>query len=271
MKIIASAHNESFKLLKRLADSAQARRKHQAAWIEGERLCQAYLDAMKKAQHPAPVLVVSGRGQDELVDTLGPRCRDIWVLDDKLFASLTTLETGSNWGLIVPAVSAQPRAESELPVGDQMRDVVVLDRLQDPGNLGSLLRAAAAAGVTEAWCLAPSVDVWSPKALRAAMGAHFGLHLVTGMTEQDLFAQAQGRQLRVCATANQSTACSLYAGDLGRQPIAWVFGQEGSGVSPAILEQANLIQIPQSDAVESLNVATAAAICLFERRRQLLS
>jgi len=270
MKKIDSRQNPSFKWLKELVGQARARRAHQAAWLEGERLCGAYIEHQVAAQPagsalPQPVLVADASVTDQVAARLQQHLQDCWVLDEKLFSEISQVASGPRWGLIIPALPGLPRAAAEA----RAADVVILDRLQDPGNLGTLMRSAAAAGIEEVWCLEPTVDVWSPKVLRAAMGAHFVMHVVAALPERELFAHLKERKLTLLAADHGPGAASIYAPSIRlKQPCAWVFGQEGSGVAETILSKAQRVEIPQSDRVESLNVSAAAAVCLFEMVRQ---
>ena len=139
----------------------------------------------------------------------------------------------------------------------------MLDRVQDAGNVGSLLRSAAAFGVNQVLSLKGTAALWAPKVLRAAMGAHFGLQLLEGLDPEAL----DDLQLPLLAT-------SPHAGvDLHRArlptPCAWVLGHEGQGVSDAVRQRCALqLRIPQPGGEESLNVAAAAAVCLYESMRQ---
>jgi RNA methyltransferase, TrmH family len=142
--------------------------------------------------------------------------------------------------------------------------VLLLDGLQDPGNLGSILRSAAAAGIVRVYCGPGTVFAWSPKVLRAGMGAHFLLSIIE---DADLAAVIRAARAPVLATSSHATQ-SLYEQDL-RKPVVWLFGNEGQGVSPALLSLASeTIAIPQAQGIESLNVAASAAICFFEQVRQ---
>ena len=146
-------------------------------------------------------------------------------------------------------------------------DALILDRVQDPGNVGAMLRTAAAAGVKEIYLSEGSAQAWSPKVLRAGMGAHFTLTIYEGADLAVLIGRAE---VPVVATSLGATR-SLYDADL-KTPHAWLFGNEGAGVSDDLLKlcEKDTIIIPQSDGVESLNVAAATAVCLFEQRRQRL-
>jgi TrmH family RNA methyltransferase len=141
---------------------------------------------------------------------------------------------------------------------------VVLDRVQDPGNVGSILRSAAAFGVPQVLALKGTVALWSPKVLRAGMGAHFGLHLVEGLAPEDLAA------VGVPLVATSSHAGHQLPDAPLPQPCAWVLGHEGQGVHADLLARCALqVSIPQPGGEESLNVAAAAAVCLYESARRV--
>ncbi|MGE0801766.1 MAG: TrmH family RNA methyltransferase [Lautropia sp.] len=179
------------------------------------------------------------------------------VIADRLFDALGTLPSPAP--LLAVIATPEPTAPPQLD-----GDVVILDRLQDPGNVGAIIRTAAAAGVEllvttpqTAWC-------WSPKVLRAAMGGHFALAIHESVPWEEIAA----RLAVPLAGALAHGGRSLHDLDL-TPPCAWVFGSEGDGLAPAIAARLDWqATIPQSDRVESLNVAAAAAICLFEQRRQ---
>ena len=143
----------------------------------------------------------------------------------------------------------------------------MLDRVQDPGNVGAILRTAAAAGVQTLLTTPGTAACWAPKVLRAGMGGHFVLDIVENVAPEAL--QALAAYLPLAGTVLQGGQ-SLYGTDL-RSPLAWVFGNEGEGIAPALQERLGLrLTIPQEAGVESLNVAASAAVCLFEQRRQRL-
>ena len=144
---------------------------------------------------------------------------------------------------------------------------MLLDGVQDPGNLGSILRSAAAAGVGQVICGRGTAAAWAPKVLRAAMGAHFVLDIVE---HADLRTVIAGAHLPVYATSSHAST-SIYATDLAG-PCAWLFGHEGAGVSAELAPLVSReLTIPQQAGIESMNVAAAAAVCLFEQRRQRLA
>jgi len=142
---------------------------------------------------------------------------------------------------------------------------LLVDNLQDPGNLGSILRSAAAAGLTQVLLSKHAVHAWSPRVLRAAMGAHFLLRIHEGV---DLVAAARAYTGRIVATSQRAPR-TLFEEDL-RGDVALVLGNEGGGISDDLLAVADaVVAIPMPGRAESLNVAAAAAVCLFERVRQI--
>lgn len=143
-------------------------------------------------------------------------------------------------------------------------DVVILDRVQDAGNVGSILRTAAAAGFTQVIALSGCAHLWSTKVLRAGMGAHKLLDLYEGWSNQQVLSAVTAQLLATAADAEHD----LYSlKKVLLHPVAWVMGSEGQGVSEDLLAQAKGVSIPIDPRVESLNVSTAAAVCLFETMR----
>jgi TrmH family RNA methyltransferase len=134
---------------------------------------------------------------------------------------------------------------------------VVLDRLQDAGNVGSILRSAAALGFAQVLAIKGTAALWSPKVVRAGMGAHFGLNLVEGLSHDDT------KALTVPLLVTSSHAGDWLHKTTLPWPCAWVLGHEGQGVDPALMALAqHSVRIAQPGGEESLNVAAAAAICL---------
>ena len=281
-KEIRSRKNPHIKLLRDLVMGGRLRRSHNAAWVEGERLCRSYFDT----QTSLPILVASEKLL--LADLLAsaPRgiqsFREVWIIPADCFSEITQIESSLGWGLVieVPIPSGSnddlSNNETQLSAGRKalmQSAVVIVDRIQDPGNLGALLRSAAAAGIAQCWCVTGTVDPWSPKVLRAAMGAHFQMTIRHGVDARQVIDACRLQGFHLLSTANQPDAVSLYSAGLQlNQPIAWVFGQEGDGVAQEFLSKAQVVGIPQTAAVESLNVAVAAGICFFEmRRRQTLA
>lgn len=258
MKSISSRDNPLYKELKHLATSSQARRKAGRTLLDGVHLCEAYL------QHVGlPQQCIVGESAvrhvevKPLIARLETQKTECIVLPDALFHALSQIEHGIDLLFVIDI----PRIEALQALNES---AVLLDRVQDPGNLGSILRSAAAAGIKQVFCSAGTALCWSPKVLRAGMGAHFLLKIVENA---DLAALIRSSEVPVLATSSHVQEC-LYDIDL-TQPVAWLFGHEGQGVAEELLALAtHRIMIPQAGAMESLNVAACAAICFFEQVRQ---
>jgi TrmH family RNA methyltransferase len=181
----------------------------------------------------------------------------VTLLSDALFKSISMVQspTGVIARIATPEGKAAPRDASL---------VLLLEDLQDPGNVGTLLRSAAAAGAMHVLLSARCAFAWSPKVLRAAMGAHFALNIVEGVDLVAYVADYAGASIALRADGE----ASLYDLDLAR-PSAFIVGNEGAGLSPALAAAATVrARIPMPGRVESLNAATAGSICLFEAVRQ---
>jgi TrmH family RNA methyltransferase len=146
------------------------------------------------------------------------------------------------------------------------KDYILLENVQDPGNLGTIMRVAKASGINSICLSKKCVDVYNPKVLRASQGLQFGLDIFTNTDFIDFIKHYSGT---IIATTPHTTQ-SVYSLDLTK-PIAWVFGNEGIGISSEILDKINIqAKIPMNGDVESLNIAMAATICVFEMARQRL-
>jgi len=256
MKQIASRDNPQFKQLQRLA--RHAGRRGERAILEGVHLCQAWLAS---AGAPALAIFDAERLQrPELASLLAalPE-RQTLLLAPRLLRQLETVETGQGVLFVVDP----PAPELPARLGEPM---VWLDRVQDPGNVGTILRVCAAAGIRRVLLADGCAAAWSPKVLRGGQGAHFALAL---HEHADLAACVERLDIPLAVTTLED-AQDLYARPLP-PACAWVFGHEGQGVAPALQRAASLrVRIDHDPAVESLNVGVAAALCLFEQRRQAL-
>ena len=255
MKLIQSRDNAFFKALKRLAESGRERRKTGKTLLDGVHLVEAY-EAVFGAVETLVVAESALAGGEVARFVEG---RDAVLLADVLMRELGLVDTPS--GLL--AVAAMPNSIAAV---DLEKEAILLDGVQDPGNVGTLLRTAAAAGIKQALLAPGCAAAWSPKVLRAGQGAHFTLAIHEDADLAGFMAAYRGTTAVTCLDGSTS----LYEADW-QGPLAWVFGAEGQGVSPALIAAARLrIRIPMPGAVESLNVAAAAAVCLFEavRRKQ---
>jgi TrmH family RNA methyltransferase len=254
-KIISSREHALFKQLKVMTQGGARRKQYQQACLEGAHLAQAWL----AVQGLPDMCITTHAALDnpeiaQLVRRVPPT--QCVILSPTLFREISSLDQGlSILFLVTPSVAVLPDVIKQ--------DCVILDRIQDPGNVGSILRSSAAAGVRLVLCTSGTAQVWMPKVLRAGMGAHFQLTIIEQLSPEILVSKIAGPILAAHGQANDV----LYQYDLSA-PIAWAFGNEGSGLDIVITAQAQKIAIPQPGGMESLNVAAAAAVCLFEMVRQ---
>lgn len=255
MKCIASRDNPSFKALRLLAKDSREQRRQRRTILDGLHLVAEYRTRVGRPE----LLVVneSGERHPEVQALLAAHEGvELLRLRDALFSEISGV--ASPVGLL--AAIAIPAAATAPPGGS----CVVLEGIQDAGNVGAILRTAAAAGVPDIVLGPGCAGAWTLRVLRAAQGAHFGLAI---RECDDLVAAVRdfpGLSVATLATGGES----LYALDLAG-PVAWIFGNEGAGVSAALTSAAKArATIPMASAAESLNVAAAAAVCLFEAARQ---
>jgi RNA methyltransferase, TrmH family len=249
MNLITSRDNPLVKELRRLSQDSTAYRKLGRVWLEGDHLCRAALTRGVKPENAVFAESLWATAPREWTQA----AERSTVLPDALFAEISSLESPAKMGFVLAAPSSR-----EVLV---TTPTVVLDRVQDAGNVGSILRNASAFGFKQVLAIKGSAALWSPKVLRAGMGAHFGLHLVEGLSVDDLDALDMPW---VATSSHQGPFLhTLLAESKLPMPCAWLMGHEGQGVSPAMAERAALqVRIAQPGGEESLNVASAAAICL---------
>ena len=243
---VTSRDNAIVKELRKLSHESTAYRKHGRVWLEGDHLCRAAL-----ARGLKPVLAVFSESYWPLAqaECAQAAIKNI-VIADALLPEISGLESPAQMGFVIEL----PTRMSPLPGAA----TVILDRVQDAGNVGSILRSAAAFGFGQIIALKGTAALWSPKVLRAGMGAHFGLRLVEGVTAEALGA------LTVPIVVTSSHQGSFLHQQKLPMPCAWAMGHEGQGVSDALMAMASLrVRIDQPGGEESLNVASAAAICLY--------
>ena len=257
MKSITSRENPLFKTLKKLEESAKDRKTTGKTLLDGEHLIEAYL-----ATGGLPELIVlsettaTGPGANALLKKI---TSDLFVvMPDAMLRELSPVKTPT--GMI--ALIAIPSAKTD---SNQADFCVMLEDIQDPGNLGSILRSAAAAGAQRIYLSKKCADAWSPKVLRAGMGAHFCLEI---QENSDLIKIADTLKGSIIATSLNANK-SLFDLDLTKQ-VTFLVGNEGAGLSAQLEDVATeKVTIPMPGKIESLNAASAASICFFERVRQI--
>lgn len=243
---ITSRDNPLLKRLRVLAQDNTAYRKQGQIWLEGDHLCHALL-----ARNHRPALALfTDDGWTQAPPDIRQAAAKNHVLAASLMKSISGLESPSGVGFVWDMPAA-------LPLHPGLA-TVVLDRLQDAGNVGSILRSAAAFGFAQVLAIKGTVALWSPKVVRAGMGAHFGLRLVEGLSVEDFSV------LQVPLVVTSSHQGTLLNQARLPNPCAWVMGHEGQGIGEALAARASLsVRIPQPGGEESLNAAAAAAICLY--------
>jgi len=250
MNLITSRDNPLVKTLRRLAQESNAYRKLGQFWLEGDHLCRA---AVQRGVRPVRLVLAESLSDTAQAEEWLALDVPVTVMSDALFESLSGLESAARMGFVVDHAAA-PAILPDAPT-------VILDRLQDAGNVGAILRCASAFGFRQVLTLQGTAALWSHKVLRAGMGAHFGLQLAEGLQESDL-------DVLSVPLVTTSSHNGPYLHELQRQNrlparCAWVMGHEGQGVCERLMARASLqVRIAQPGGEESLNVATAAAICL---------
>ena len=257
MKLLTSDSNPLFRRWLRLATTPRAVREFGQTLAEGLHLAQA----IGESQWPVIAALVrrgSGDGAIERALARLPAQTERYQLTAALYDRISPVEHGVGLTLVIPV------GQAPLPVASR-EDLVYLDSIQDPANVGAVLRTAAAAGIAHVLCGPSTAAAWSPRVLRAAMGAHFRIGISEAVSAETLDAALAGTWIGAVV----QNAPSLWACDLPQRTLGWAFGSEGGGLSAAVLARCALrVRIPMSRDIESLNVAAAAAVCLFERRRR---
>lgn len=259
-KHITSRDNPVFKQLRKLVDQSRERKKTASTLLEGVHLIEAYLQT-----YGEPRLLIIPEGQSSVEATgLIQQLADVdtMLLPTLMFAELAPVASSSGVMALVdiPAPEVPESADFALLIED----------IQDPGNLGSMLRTAAAAGVQVAYLTKGCTDAWSPKSLRGGQGAQFVLPVVEGVDALEIVNRFDGHTLALTMQGE-----SLYQQSL-QEPVLFAVGNEGAGISDALQSAVNAcVTIPMAHhgtlALESLNAAAATAVALFECQRQRLS
>jgi TrmH family RNA methyltransferase len=247
--LIQSRDNSFVKDLKKLAQANTEYRKQQRIWAEGDHLVRA---AMARGARPE-VGVFSESSWPSLATQYAGLAEKNILISDALFDTVSALESPARMGFVF-ALPTAPEVNSGAAS-------VILDRVQDAGNVGAILRSASAFGFQQVIALKGTAALWSPKVLRAGMGAHWGLQLIEGASLELL--ESITVPLMVTSSHRGSFLHSLLRQQQLPMPCAWALGHEGQGVSAELEARANIhVRIAQPGGEESLNVASAAAICL---------
>lgn len=254
MTPITSKDNPTIKHAHALLTNQRTRKKSGQTVLEGIHLLSAYLE---KNLQPQKVLVAENALNHTEFAALLPQIdkKSLIVISDNLYKQIRTLGDGVDVMAIIDVPTPSIR-----PIDG---DCLILNGVQDAGNAGTLLRSASSVGIRTIISTTHSANLWSPKCLRAGMGAQFSLEIFEQLTIEEVLASVR---TPLFATSSH-TDKFIYAHDL-RQPVAWVLGHEGQGVAQEFLSQATPIALPQPGGQESLNVGVAGSICFYEMLRQ---
>ena len=271
-RYISSSSNDLIKDIKQHLEGGvkanRLRKDSGLSCIEGIHLLRAWVDSKRIEELTCVITSTTDINNSEIIAILTDliqHCEknnfsypDLIIVDDSLAKNLSSLTNG-------PFIVGQVQIPSEVFSIKDNDNLVILDSIQDSGNVGTILRTALAAGYRKIICTQGTANIWSVKVLRAAMGAHTHLNFIESINPQDLL---NDMKQSIYVTALDHEAVSLYKlGEALTQAHAFVFGNEGKGVNDIFINSGIKVFIPQDDGVESLNVSAAAAICLFEARR----
>ena len=254
--MITSSQNPKLKLVRALMGRARERRDANAFVVEGVRLVEEAVNAGWKFQFALDCDVLSDRGRS-LLTTLLTHQIDTEEVAGDLLQKLS--DTESPQGVLAVL------DDSQLPIPEVLDFVLIPDQVRDPGNLGTLLRSAAATGVQAVFLPPETTDPFAPKVLRSGMGAHFRLP-IHAMTWEEIEQISRSANLQMYIADMDGASC--WETDL-RQPLALVVGGEAEGVSEdARRLSKGKISIPMAGNVESLNAGVAGSVLMFEVVRQ---
>jgi TrmH family RNA methyltransferase len=244
-QFIVSAANALLKDLYRLVQGSSAYRKQGRIWVEGEHLCRA---ALARGVQPHLAVFAQSFWSSAAAEWSKLASKNV-VIADTLFDGLSGLESPARMGFVIALPST--------PAPEPQAASVILDRVQDAGNVGAILRCSAAFGFRQILAIKGTAALWSPKVLRAGMGAHFALQLIEGLEPAALDALTVP-----IITTSSHRGQWLHEQNLP-WPCAWALGHEGQGIGEEIARRERFaVRIVQPGGEESLNVASAAAICL---------
>lgn len=249
-RIIDSKHNSTYKYLKKIATKKSFRKEHNKTILVGPHVIKSFLDGKKEIEY---FIKDENSESHEINETikLNPN-KDIVILKHSLFLELSDLKSSNG---LIALIKIPLEIKSEIKKGLNL----FIDGIQDPGNLGSILRTAEAAGVNSIYLSEKSADLWSPKTLRGSQGAHVNL----GCHENyDLVALCDEVKLPIYSL--NLSGESLYNVEIPKDFVL-VLGNEGRGIDKnIIIKSTKCISIPMNGLVESLNVGAAASIFIYE-------
>ena len=262
---IKSKNNQNFKFVQQIIESRKKRSLNKLYWLEGEKNIKTFLSFENKKFISKIVTTEKFCSvlQEDLQLNLGGF--EVVILDDRLFEEISLINTRFRVGLLV----AFERAKTP-SMGNDATDILYLSDVQDPGNLGTIIRSCAAMDVREIWLSPNSVDPWSPKVIRSSAGYHSMVRLIVFNSFSTVMEASTKLMLRTFLLSPGKGGVSLFQQDL-RMRNLFIFGSEGKGFPKSLKDNTNLcnvLVIPQIDTVDSLNLSVAASLCIVESIRQ---
>ena len=262
---IKSKNNQNFKFIQQIIESRKKRSLNKLYWLEGEKNIKTFLSFENKKFISKIVTTEKFCSvlQEDLQLNLGGF--EVVILDDRLFEEISLINTRFRVGLLV----AFERAKTP-SMGNDATDILYLSDVQDPGNLGTIIRSCAAMDVREIWLSPNSVDPWSPKVIRSSAGYHSMVRLIVFDSFASVMKESSKLMLSTFLLSPDKRGASLFQQDLRKRNL-FIFGTEGKGFPTHLKDNMNLnnvLVIPQIDAVDSLNLSVAASLCIVESRRQ---
>ena len=262
---IKSKNNQNFKFVQQIIKSRKKRSLNKLYWLEGEKNVKTFLSF--KNRKFISKIVTTEKFCSVLQEDfqLNPSRFDVVILDDSLFEEISLINTRFRAGLLV----AFERTTTP-SMGNDTTDILYLSDVQDPGNLGTIIRSCAAMSVREIWLSSNSVDPWSPKVIRSSAGYHSMVRLVVFDSFANVMRESSKLMLSTFLLSPDKRGASLFQQDLRKRNL-FIFGTEGKGFPTHVKDNMNLnnvLVIPQIDAVDSLNLSVAASLCIVESRRQ---
>ena len=270
LPVIESKQNTQVKKLQKIVSSNKYRQENKLFWIEGEKLCKSFFENMK--MNGNLLLVFDQKTNKKLIINfcLKNNIKEVnfTCLSSSLFRGISQIENSPGWGIVANYPTNNFSETKEI------KDVVILDGVQDPGNLGNIIRTSAAVGIENIWVTKSTSDPYSPKAIRAGSAGQFITKFSFFSDLNEILNRNEISKMQILATVVRSKSVNLYDTKLDlKKNCAWLFGSEGRGISSTVIEKNKLLSlnIPHVAKIESLNVAIAVAVCLFEMKRQRLS
>lgn len=270
IQTITSKENTVIRLTHAIVHTQRRAAKEGLFIVEGLRLAEMAAASDWRIRHALVTEhAMTGERVRVLIDTLVERSVPVALVTESLFSSVSQTDTPQG---ILLVMERRKTSLELLHTGVQTAEsplYIALDRVQDPGNVGTILRTSDAVGASGVILLRGCADVYSSKVVRATMGSLFHVPFALEVTAEELIHFAEHEGLAFLAAACNAGASTYFAADLRRSMLI-VLGNEANGVSEELLRVAKHIYIPMRGAAESLNVATAATALLYEALRQRL-